>query len=821
MASQPRPFVLAIWLLNPGGNILHRLFATVLVWLVIASTCSGAAFSQDNSPVPDIAGRLEAALQPYNERLAEIQGILQDGSLDQDQLSKLRLELEKLDNEVLNRVIQIQPAISELKTKLDRLPPAPAEGDPEEPDEIAAERKALSDANAKATLAMRDAELLTVRAGNMVDEVLAARRNLFISRLFERRFIDSETVDVVSNETGRYSQRFFRTMTGWVRSEIQNKPWTALFASGLTAFVGFLLHMVLGPLRRWLARVEISDRVSYLQQVTLAFSTIILPAAAAVILAVSLHLFLIQLGLYRLRVNEIIPELLGVLVAGVFFWLLLRAVLAPREEARRLLNLSNAAASRLMWLGMALATVAGADYFTSRLVDIFDMPVEFTVVKSIIGALLFAFILVLIVRTRLRDIDPQEPRRGYRGWNPIVYWLVWTTVFAILIAIVAGYVSLGRFIAGQMIFTGSIAATLYIGFLASRAIAAQGAVATTRFGARLREERGFSDLRLDQIGLLLSILINAVLLLVGVPVVLLQFGLQWYDITRWAASLIFGFSVGGVQISVGRILIALLIFVALIALTRMVQRWFDGKILARTQLDSGVKNSVKAGVGYVGFFVAAMVAVSWAGFNLSNLALIAGALSVGIGFGLQNIVNNFVSGIIMLIERPIKVGDIISLAGNEGFVRKINVRATELETFDRQSVIIPNSEVINSSVGNWMHTDSVRRILIAVGVAYGSDVEKVRELLLETVKDDDRVATFPPPFVYFADFGASSLDFQLRFFIRDIMETPSVESDVRFRIDKAFRENEVEIPFPQTDLHIRSGLAEALARGDGKKGDAT
>ncbi len=820
MAFQPRPFCFGYSATELGSNILRRFFAPFLIWLAIACAAPATAFSQNSSPLPDVAGRLEIALQPFNQRLAEIEKILSEGVSNQNQLSELRLELEKLDNEILSRVIQIQPAISNLKAQLDRLPAAPAEGEPDEPEEIAAERKTLSDANAKATLAMRDAELMTVRAGNMLDEVLAARRNLFISRLFERRFIDGETVDVVANETGRFSSRFFRTMARWVRSEIQNNPWSVLFAFGLTAFVGFLLHMVLRPLRRWLAQVEAGEQVSYLQQVTLAFFTIVLPAAAAVILAVSLHLFLTQLGLYRLRVNEIVPELLGVLVAGMFFWLVLRSVLAPREEARRLLDLSNAAAARLMWLGMALAVLTGTDYFTSRLVDIFDMPVEFTILKSIVGALLFAFVLVLVVRTRLREIDPDEPRRGYRGWNPIVYWLVWATVFAILIAIVAGYLSLGRFIAGQMIFTGSIAATLYIGFLASRAIATQGAVATTRFGARLRDERGFSELRLDQIGLLLSILINAALLLVGVPIVLLQFGLQWHDITRWTASLIFGFSVGGVQISLGRILIALLIFFVLIALTRMVQRWFDGKILARTQLDSGVKNSVKAGVGYVGFFVAAMVAVSWAGFNLSNLALIAGALSVGIGFGLQNIVNNFVSGIIMLIERPIKVGDIIALAGNEGFVRKINVRATELETFDRQSVIIPNSEVINSSVGNWMHTDSVRRILIVVGVAYGSDVEKVRELLLETIKDDDRVATFPPPFVYFADFGASSLDFQLRFFIRDIMETPFVESDVRFRIDKTFRENGIEIPFPQTDLHIRSGLAEALGQTNARKGSS-
>ncbi|MDD9910701.1 MAG: mechanosensitive ion channel [Ahrensia sp.] len=760
--------------------------------------------------MPDLAGQLTKSLAPIDERLNRIEAAISEQDLSTEQLNRLRAELEGLDDDVLGRVIELQPELSDLKARLQRLPDPPKEGDPAEPQEIANERQALSDASAKATLAMRDAELMAVRAGNLLDRVLSQRRELFVSRLFERRFIDSQTVTVTMDEAGRYAALVVSSISGWIRSLFEFNLLRLLAALALTAIVGVLLSIMLRPLRRWLQHVLATDRISYLQQVTLAFFTIILPTAAAAIWALSLHLFLTQLGLYRFRVDEIVPVVLGVLVAAVFFWLLLRAVLSPGDESRRLIALSGSAARRLTWLGMAMALVAGLDYALTQLVIIFDMPVEFTVVKSVISALLLALLMVLVVRTRLQPVGAESPRSGYRGWNPIIYWLVWASVFAIVIAIVAGFVSLGRFMAGQIIFTGSIAATLYIGYLASRAIATQGAMATTRFGARLVQERGFSELRLDQIGLLASILINIMLLMIGIPVVLLQFGFEWSDVLRWGGSLLFGFSVGGVQISLGRIAFALLVFFLLIAATRMVQRWFDGKILARTQLDAGVKNSVRAGVGYVGFFIAAMIGISWAGFNLSNIALIAGALSVGIGFGLQNIVNNFVSGIIMLIERPIKVGDIIVVAGAEGFVRKINVRATELETFDRQSVIIPNSEVINTSVGNWMHTDSVRRVVIAIGVAYGSDIEKVRNVLLETVEGDDRIATFPHPFVHFADFGASSLDFQLRFFLRDIMETPFVETDVRFRIDKAFRENGIEIPFPQTDLHIRSGLKEAL-----------
>ncbi|MEO1399006.1 MAG: mechanosensitive ion channel domain-containing protein, partial [Pseudomonadota bacterium] len=376
---------------------------------------------------------------------------------------------------------------------------------------------------------------------------------------------------------------------------------------------------------------------------------------------------------------------------------------------------------------------------------------------------------------------------------------------AIVIMAATGYVSLARFVAGQIVITGTIVATMYIGYRAARALAAQDAIASTGYGQRLLQ-KGRSPLALDQIGLALSILINVLITVIGIPLILLQWGGRFDEMSSVAAAALTGFTVGGVEISFGRILLAIGVFVAVIALTRFLQAWFDGKVLARTKLDVGVKNSVRAGLGYVGYILAALIGFSWAGFNLSNVAIIAGALSVGIGFGLQNIVNNFVSGLIMLVERPIKSGDIIQVGSVEGFVRKINVRATELETFDRQSVIIPNSEVINTAVANWMHVDRIRRVIIRIGVAYGSDTEKVREVLLSVLEDDDRVSTHPAPFVYFADFGASSLDFELRFFIRDLMEVIPVETDVRFRIDKAFRDHDIEIPFPQQDIHIRSGL---------------
>ena len=259
----------------------------------------------------------------------------------------------------------------------------------------------------------------------------------------------------------------------------------------------------------------------------------------------------------------------------------------------------------------------------------------------------------------------------------------------------------------------------------------------------------------------------------------------------------------------------MVVFLAIVAVTRMLQRTLNEKVFPRTRFDMGVRNSLSMALGYVGFAIAMLIGINALGLDLSNLAIIAGALSVGIGFGLQAIVNNFVSGLILLVERPVKVGDWVIVGGYEGTVKRISVRATEIETFDRQSVIIPNSELISSAVGNWTHKDRLCRIIIDVGVAYGSDTAKVREVLLACAEANPHVLKQPAPYVLFRNFGDSSLDFQLRCFLTDIDYFLRVPSDLRFTIDEAFRKESIEIPFPQRDLHVKSvgELPQALAEG--------
>jgi small-conductance mechanosensitive channel len=268
-----------------------------------------------------------------------------------------------------------------------------------------------------------------------------------------------------------------------------------------------------------------------------------------------------------------------------------------------------------------------------------------------------------------------------------------------------------------------------------------------------------------------------------------------------------GFLIGSLKIIPAKLILALLAFVVLLVVSGWFRNHLEKRWLSQTRIERGAREAIVTISGYTGVAVAILVALGITGVEFTNLAIIAGALSVGIGFGLQNIVNNFVSGLILLFERPVKTGDWIVVGNTEGYVKRIRIRSTQIQTFDRADVIVPNSELISSQVINWMLYDERGRLRVPVGVAYGSNTQLVKEVLLkvanehpDVIKDDEDTA----PRVLFLAFGDSSLNFELRVHIQNINKRLSVLSDMNFAIDAAFRENGIEIPFPQRDLHVKN-----------------
>lgn len=291
-------------------------------------------------------------------------------------------------------------------------------------------------------------------------------------------------------------------------------------------------------------------------------------------------------------------------------------------------------------------------------------------------------------------------------------------------------------------------------------------------------------------------------------VILVIWGLSETALQQVSVYFFEGFVVGSLKVVPARILLAVAVFAVLSALSGWFKRRLEREWLIHTRMERSARETFVTLSGYTGFAVAIIIALSVAGFAFTNLAIIAGALSVGIGFGLQNIVNNFVSGLILLFERPIKTGDWIVAGNTEGYVKRIRMRSTLIQTFDRADVIVPNSELISSQVINWMLYDTRGRAKVAVGVAYGTNTQLVKNVLLKVAEENPDVikdGSSPEPKVLFLGFGDSSLNFELRCHISNIDNRLQCISDMNFAIDAAFREQGIEIPFPQRDIHIRDG----------------
>jgi len=307
-----------------------------------------------------------------------------------------------------------------------------------------------------------------------------------------------------------------------------------------------------------------------------------------------------------------------------------------------------------------------------------------------------------------------------------------------------------------------------------------------------------------------------VLLILGVP-------MAWGARTEYLADFFYAVNyqikLGGIQISVLDLVIAVLIVFLTHTVVMVGKAILKDQILAHRDLEPGLKDSITTITGYVGWVIGIVIVFRVIGISAASLAVLFGAVGIGIGFGLQNIFNNFLSGIILLFERPIQVGDVVEVNGIWGTVTKINVRATQVKTYDNADLIIPNADLISRQLTNWSFKDARVRRTITVGVAYGSDIQLVRDTLNNIALNHPRVYRRPQPEVLFSDFGESALIFKLRVWVH-INYFLSVETDIRFEISKEFKELGIRIPFPQRDVHFKSGYVTATEPAPGDPAEA-
>jgi potassium-dependent mechanosensitive channel len=760
----------------------------LLRWIVLALLLTGLGRVGAQE-----AHRLD--LDQTRATLTATETTLRDKNLDDAGLQALRTQSDALALALQGAIAELTPRLADSGKRLDEL--TPKSGQPAPTTDVAGkdlenekQRHDRLDANLRAARAM------LLEANDVSTRISAARRQLFAERTFARSYsvLNPQLWAAVGRELPVEAAVVRSLVDNWLGA-IGERPLLAKI--GMAAIV-IALALAAAPLgwiaRRFVYRDLGGKTPSRLRRALAAAWTFVifavLPLAGLGVLAGGLDSF---------DLSD--PSMQGVIDAAfeaarvlIAINALGRGMLAPGRPAWRLVPISDRSAGILYRLAMTFAAIWAVERLVEPAADAaaaLNLAVATRGVGAIIAAIAIAY--------AMRQLGAQPT--GAQGSPQSVAWaplrtLGWAAALIILLATVTGYVAFATFLVNQAIYLSIVGAALYIADI----IAQDGIQAVFKpdgpIGARLLAMAGLRRNALAQISVILQGVARVVVFVVAVAAVLKPWGVQSQDMFGSLRAAYFGFSLGGVTLSLSSMIGAAIVFAVAMFLTRLIQNWLSSRFLPQTRLDAGVGNSVRTIFGYIGVVVAALLAGAQIGVDVQKLALIAGGLSVGIGFGLQTIANNFVSGLILLWERTIRVGDLVVVGSDQGFVRSINARATEIETFDRGSLIVPNSNFVSGVVKNWVHNDRVGRIIISINVTYESDVDQVRDLMIAAAKAQEQVLAIPGPSVLFAEFGDWSLKFNLICFVDDIEQAERTRSDINFEVLRRMREAGLRIAYP-------------------------
>ena len=563
----------------------------------------------------------------------------------------------------------------------------------------------------------------------------------------------------------------------------------------LSLFVLLVVCLILSVFvaRRVIPREDSHRKPNDLQKAAAALWTLF---AVSVIPLVGISAFYALANWFGLYDPQLQP------VDSALFWGVIRcamaaglgtAIFAPKRELWRPVDLSDRVALKMRRLVVTVAVLISVGRLIEAVNEVIGASVQATMATRGAYALLVAITLarglyrILVVpddeaEGRLAQAESQSP------WWGSIRLALWTAIAAVVIADLSGYIALSAFIVQQLVWTSFVAGLLFLLLKLSSEGTEQAFRPGSRFSRGLIASLGVRRESLQQIGALLSAAATVTLCIFAAVLIGAPWGVHSQDMMGTIKSAFLGVQVGEVTISLSSVIIALLFFATGYVLTRTTQNWLEDRYLPLTQLDTGLRASIRTSIGYLGVLASLVFSLAYLGFNTEKLALVAGALSVGIGLGLQSVVNNFVSGLILLWERAIRVGDWVLVGTDQGYVRRINVRSTEIETFDRATMIVPNAIMFAGVVKNFVRSDRVGQIVIPISVLWGADPEKVREVLFEAAKSHEEVVGIPAPSVLFAKISSSSLDFELVCFVEDVERAARVKSDLHYTIFSRFNE---------------------------------
>jgi potassium efflux system protein len=768
---------------------IQFLFRLTLLFCLLAAALSPAVAQPAAGTAPNTLTPTDwsAALLPITRQL-------RDPRMDDEGFATLRADLDRLRVHATTERDQFRQAATVMQTQLDALGPPPAAGQPREAAAVADSRRQLAVRLQSAQDSTKQAELALTRIVALQDEVADEARRQFTRQLLYRG-ASPFNPDFWRNgveDIGAISTQVAAIPAQWWAADQGRRPGqtTLLQIVIVIAVAGILLI----PTQRWLSRhYGIQPDIESPSPVrrTIAAFTVLL-RCTAMPLAVLWAAYGVLLGNDWLNglMGSMVQMLMQAISIALLAYGLGQATLAPGHSAWALIPLQQSERAKLLRrtvavaIGMILLAVLVAP---SRVPDF-----GFAGRNMVIAA-----VALFLFASNLAFSDPRLWRSLPDDWRPLrlLAGLIFGVNLIALVALLLGYYGAAAFLS-----YGLLGSALTLGAYALVRIAIRDGLANlaenpdNRFRI-WRQSLGLSGPLSTTSQLLLGLLADMVLFVFLLAGLAVSWGVSRATLISYTLELFYGVSIGPVTISLGNILAAVVVLVIGVGVTRLLSGGLNARLEQQSGIDPGVRNSMVTGLTYAGYLLAIVAGVGVVGLDLSNLAIIAGALSVGIGFGLQNIVNNFVSGLILLIERPVKVGDWVVVGSREGYVRRINVRSTEIETFPRASVIIPNSELISQSVMNWTHRNRLGRVDIQLSLSYAADLEKAREVLLKCLTEHPDILSMPAPLVIFRDFGAGTLQFALRGHIADVEKRHVIESDLRFAIHKALKESGVGLPY--------------------------
>lgn len=746
-----------------------RAASLFIVFLCAATVSTGA---QEPPPANEVAAKFAGWSQALDRTNRELAGAKIDG----ERLDQIDEELAKLFDDVGAFKAEIDPFGEEARDLRDSYL-ASLQKDAPETDEIKAQKKALDDRVSMIEGWQGQIDLIFTRAGQLQDKVSARRISLLLKALTARGeaaanpFVWLRAGKEALSVPGALARQAAENMQAWPAA-------SALYAQKVWLFA------VLAAVAAWFAVRFVARRRGQALEPALAgpwsravlgFLSAALPLAAAALC----------LGLASgWGVTDLLPPKLLVLAGGLLSGLLiaglgfvgLTSATEPLPASADRLALRRFGAGLLILLGLefALGPILAATESAN---------------VSAVWALVFTALALIFTRLFVRALQAALGE-GNTASRVLLLAGPSTLLMVLAVAVVAalaGYGPFARYLTANLFATVLLLAAAGTLREALREFLPKAFDVQGPAGRALSLKLGADQATLRLIQFWLGILLDIVIPLLALFGLTVVWGAGSDDAITLGRRLVDGIRIGNVTLSLTGLLLAIFAFMIGVWITRAAQRFLDTRIFPDTQLDTGVRNSLRSGLGYVGVMIAAAVGISVLGINLSSLGLIVGALSVGIGFGLQNIVNNFVSGLILLIERPVKVGDRILVAGNEGIVKRINVRATEIINQHRASVLVPNADFLGGAVTNWTHKDQGARLHLAFQTPGTLGAEKGRDLLIGCAIAHPEVQKAPVPFVLLKEIGGS-YSFELVADIENAERMDEVASDLRFAVDKALRQ---------------------------------